>query len=64
MVIEHNYNLKAEKEEVCEWVDALNIEYEITECDESECGTIVVFDMEMYEFQDFMDYLRKQGYVK
>ena len=64
MNIEHNYELLAERKDVCDFIDKeFGIDYEVDDNGDGT-GSIVVFEMELGEFKAFMTYLRKSGFIK
>ena len=61
-VIQHDFKMRAEKEEVCEYIDKeIGVDYEV---DGDAEGTITIYGMEHDEFEAFMGWLIRQGFVK
>ena len=62
--VEHNFETKEEAKKVAKWIDYhVGIEYEITYDDNGEEGSMVIFGMEAEEFEAFMDFLQREGYI-
>jgi len=64
MTIEHNFNSRVECNMVKAWIDEnIGIEYEVTFEDDNQHGTIMVFDMEYEEFEEFKSYLHNNSFI-